>query len=177
MSLKANTDAFALSLGVELAEDGSIIDESIVVTPSQVRVSYRLTYDEVDEMLEDGVGYHEEWQLGALLSAASLRRKFRMQKGSAESFVPTQIPQFSISTFPDRNAPDGTGITVNINVSHNGGKNQSAVAESDVGSNAVSFEAPVSSASTLVTGKSAFEPFVCFVFLLHVAELTHYLAL
>jgi hypothetical protein len=157
MSLKADTDVCALSLGVELNEDGSILDSRIVMTPSHVRVSYRLTYDDVDEMLEDGVGYNEEWQVGALFAAASLRRNFRIQKGSAEGFVPTQIPQFNIATHPDKNAPDGIGLSLNIQVSHNGGKNQSAVAESDVNSNSVSYEAPASPASMLVTGKSPFE--------------------
>ena len=37
MSLRAGIDACALSLGVELNEDGSIVESSIVVTPSLVR--------------------------------------------------------------------------------------------------------------------------------------------
>ena len=155
MSLKAQTDVCALSLGVELHDDGSIIDDSIVFTPSTVRVAYRLTYDDADEMLEDGVGYSEEWELGQLYTAAQQRRQFRMDNGSAEDFVPTQIPQYSISTFPDRNAHDGVGIKVDVQVSHNGGKNQSAiVADAMIGGDkgtSPSDEVPVSSASTLVT--------------------------
>jgi exoribonuclease R len=154
MSLKANTDVCALSLGVEIAEDGSIIDSSIVVTPSQVRVSYRLTYDEVDEMLEEGAGYSEEWQLGALLLAATKRRAFRTRNGSTEAFIPTQIPQHHVSTFPDRTAPEGIGIHLNVEVANNGGKNQSTVAENDSAASITSsYEQPVSSASMLVTGK------------------------
>ncbi|MGK3757396.1 MAG: hypothetical protein ACI8RD_009710 [Bacillariaceae sp.] len=155
MSLKAQTDACALSLGVELREDGSIIDESIILTPSTVRVSYRLTYDDADEMLEDGVGYSEEWELGQLYTAAQHRRNFRMENGSAEAFVPTQIPQYTVSTFPDQNALDGVGIKVDVQVSHNGGKNQSAIVADTViggdGGSSISDELPVSSASTLVT--------------------------
>ena len=155
MSLKAQTDACALSLGVELREDGSIIDESIILTPSTVRVSYRLTYDDADEMLEDGVGYSEEWELGQLYTAAQDRRNFRMENGSAEAFVPTQIPQYTVSTFPDQNALDGVGIKVDVQVSHNGGKNQSAIVADAVigrdGGSSISDELPVSSASTLVT--------------------------
>jgi len=155
MSLKAQTNACALSLGVELREDGSVIDESIILTPSTVRVAYRLTYDEADEMLEDGVAYNEEWELGQLYIAAQERRKFRMENGSAEDFVPTQIPQYTVSTFPDPNALDGVGIKVDVQVSHNGGKNQSAIV-ADVlikgnRSSSLSDELPVSSASTLVT--------------------------
>lgn len=150
MSLKANQDACALSLGVELAEDGSIIDSSIIVVPSQVCVTYRLTYDEVDEMLEDGIAYSEEWELGSLYSAALLRRNFRVSNGSAESFVPTQIPQFSMSTFKDKSALHDTGVALNIQVSHNGGKNQSSTSE-DINEAKLSYAAPVSAASMLVT--------------------------
>ena len=155
MSLKAQTDVCALSLGVELNEDGSIIDESIIMTPSTIRVDYRLTYDEADEMLEDGVGYNEEWELGQLFTAAQQRRQYRMDNGSAEDFVPTQIPQYQISTFYDKNEPDNVGINVDIQVSHNGGKNQSAIVADSVlaerKDSDLSNELPVSSASTLVT--------------------------
>ena len=123
-----------------------------MVTPSHLRVSYRLTYDDVDEMLEEGAGYLEEWQLGALLAAALKRRDFRISNGSSEAFVPTQIPQYNVATTADKNSPDGIGIQLKVQVSHNGGKNQSSVtdfASSSPHSNA----APVSSASTLVTGK------------------------
>jgi exoribonuclease R len=149
MSLTAQKDSMALSLGVEIAEDGSIIDSSIVVTPSRVCVSYRLTYDDVDEMLEDGIGYREEWELGALYAAAVKRREYRIRNGSAEGFVPKQIPQATISVFRDRKEPDGIGISMKIDVSHNGGVNQSSIV-GDVAQEA--FEFPVSSASVLVTG-------------------------
>lgn len=88
MSLRADCDSHALSLGVELNDDGSIDEKTITVTPSLIKVDYRLTYDEVDEMLEMGVGYFEEWELGALLSEANKRRGFRISKGSTEGFVP-----------------------------------------------------------------------------------------
>lgn len=84
MSLRANQEAKALSLGVCLSEDGSIDVSSIIVASSKVRVTYRLTYDDVDEMLGDGIGYNEEWELGALYKAALLRRDYRIQNGSAE---------------------------------------------------------------------------------------------
>ena len=124
------------------------------MTPSHLKVSYRLTYDEVDEMLEEGSGYLEEWQLGALLAAALKRREFRIRNGSSEAFVPTQIPQFNMATFVDKKAPDGIGIQLKVQVSHNGGKNQSVVmTDFDGNTNPHSIAAPVSSASTLVTGK------------------------
>jgi len=153
MSLTAQKDTRALSLGVELAEDGSIIDSSIVVTASTVNVDYRLTYHDVDEMLADGVAYREEWQLGALFDAAKKRREYRIRNGSAEGFVPKQTPQYVISAYRDHRQPEGTGISISVDVSHNGGTNQSAVVE-DTAKEPPEYESPVSSASVLVTGKS-----------------------
>lgn len=153
MSLTAQKDSMALSLGVELSEDGSIIDSSIIVTPSIVRVSYRLTYDDVDDMLGDGIGYREEWELGALYSAAIKRRDYRIRNGSSEGFVPKQIPQCIISVFGDRREPDGVGMNMKIDISHNGGVNQSSIV-GDLPSQQSDpvFGDPVSSASVLVTG-------------------------
>lgn len=55
MSLSANGPSYALSLGVEVNADGSINAASIEIAPSIIRVTYRLTYEEVDEMLEECV--------------------------------------------------------------------------------------------------------------------------
>ena len=153
MSLTMGKDTYALSLGVELLEDGSIDDSSIIVTPSLVRVSYRLTYDEVDEMLEEGIGYNEEWELGSLLALATTRRKYRIQNGSSEGFVPTPIPQKAIKISPNADSPDGIKIEVNVQATHNAGANQTAGAEvvDESKQHAFSTVEPVSSAWTLVT--------------------------
>ena len=159
MSLNANDAKSSLSLGVELAPDGSIIDSSILVSSSTIKVSYRLTYDDVDEMLEDGVAYSEEWELGALYTAAKTRRDYRIRNGSAEGFVPTQIPQYSISVSQDEEAHNNIGIALNIQVSHNGGKNQSMVEYHDKAtSKTLEHAAPVSAASMLVTGVLCVHP-------------------
>jgi hypothetical protein len=152
MSLKANQDACALSLGVELNSDGSIDASTITFTPSTIRVSYRLTYDDVDEMLEEGIGYSEEWELGALLDVASKRRNYRIRNGSTEGLVPNPVPYSSVSMFPDKSAPDAIGISINVQVSHNAGKNRTAEADSG-GSDADSsvLVEPSSSANLLVT--------------------------
>ncbi|CAJ1962493.1 unnamed protein product [Cylindrotheca closterium] len=150
MSLNANAEKCSLSLGVELAPDGSVIDSSIRMTASTIKVSYRLTYDDVDEMLEDGIAYNEEWELGELFAAAKTRRDYRIRNGSAEAFVPTQIPQYSISTYTDDVSHDNVGIALNIQVSHNGGKNQSMVDCHDK-SATMTYATPVSAASMLVT--------------------------
>ena len=153
MSLTAQKDAFAMSLGVEIAEDGSIIYSSIVVCPSLVRVDYRLTYDEVDDMLDDGIAYREEWELGALFSAATKRREYRIRNGSSEALIPKQIPQFRVSSFEDEKEPDGVGVAINIHTSHNGGSNQSSATDDASREKFEStFDEPVSSASVLVTG-------------------------
>lgn len=146
-------DVFALSMGIELLENGAIDPSSIVVFPSLIRVSYRLTYDEVDEMLEEGIGYSEEWELGALLSLATRRRLYRVKNGSAEGLVPKPIPQRTISISSNENAIDGIKITVDVSVSHNAGKNQTASADVSNAeqSQAPSLAQPVSSAFLLVT--------------------------
>eukprot|EP00953_Heterococcus_sp_UTEX-ZZ885_P003634 2475-Heterococcus_DN1.PRE.1 len=56
----------ALSMGVILTETGAIGELQVVA--STVRVTYRLTYDHVDEMLYDGMASEggEEWELGRL---------------------------------------------------------------------------------------------------------------
>lgn len=151
MSLKANSDVYALSIGVELKEDGSIDSSSLVLTPSMIRVSYRLSFDEVDEMLEEGVGYSEEWQLGAMLAAATKRRNYRMGNGSSESMIPFPIPYSTVSTVQDKDAPDGVAIKVNVEVSHNAGRNQTANAERDTNPTGNEFAAPVSPSFMLVT--------------------------
>lgn len=151
MSLRANHDACSLSLGVELLPDGSIDTSSIIITPSLVRVSYRLTYDEVDEMLEEGVGYSEEWQLGAMLAAATKRRAHRIQRGSTEGMMQNPIPQASVSATSDPSALDGISISVNVDVTHNAGMNRSMVAEDTAPLAADSGVAPVSPAFLLVT--------------------------
>ena len=178
MSLNSNLDSRALSLGVELHPDGSIDESSIVVTSSIIRVSYRLTYDEVDEMLEEGVGYSEEWQLGALLAAATKRRKYRSNNGSTEGMITNPLPQGTVSVqFSPENFAgstitstesklggkvddDSDGehdmepiISINVESTHNAGVNVSATM-SDSGDDpppSSKYAAPVSPANLLVT--------------------------
>ena len=152
MSLKANQDNCALSLAVEINEDGSVDPQSITVTPSLIRVTYRLTYDDVDEMLEEGTGYREEWELGVLLDMARKRRNFRVSNGSAEGLIPNPIPYNSVSIYDDKTESDGIGIRVKVEVSHNAGQNQTvetALDRSDVSEDIEMV--PVSSSFLLVT--------------------------
>eukprot|EP00554_Chaetoceros_debilis_P012653 CAMPEP_0194118258 /NCGR_PEP_ID=MMETSP0150-20130528/34644_1 /TAXON_ID=122233 /ORGANISM="Chaetoceros debilis, Strain MM31A-1" /LENGTH=787 /DNA_ID=CAMNT_0038809567 /DNA_START=292 /DNA_END=2655 /DNA_ORIENTATION=+ len=149
MSLAADRDSCALSLGLELNDDGSIDESTLIITPSIVNINFRLAYDEVDEMLECGVGYFEEWELGALLAEANKRRKYRISCGSTEGFVPKPIPQSEINVV--RNGDGDVDILLNVEVSHNAGLNQSeAVMDADLSLDD-EFAPPVSSAYLLVT--------------------------
>lgn len=150
MSLKAEVESHALSMAVDLNEDGSIDESSLFITPSLVKVNYRLTYDEVDEMLECGVGYFEEWQLGALLDEAIKRRKYRIACGSTEGFVPTPIPQAEVKVVKKDNAED-VEIHLQVEVTHNSGQNQSEAVLMDSQSGSEETAPPVSSAFLLVT--------------------------
>jgi len=153
MSLNANKDTQALSLGVELLPSGAIdTNAPLIVTPSLVRVSYRLTYNEVDEMLEEGVGYDEEWQLGALLTAAIKRRLFRSRNGSSEAMIPHPVPQGSVFVEEDESAEDGVRIGLNVDVSHNAGVNNTVSSSGGAGKGSeLDYAAPVSPANLLVT--------------------------
>ena len=150
MALKTNKDSFALSLAVELNEDGSVDPNSLELTPSIISVTYRLTYDEVDEMLEEGIGYREEWELGALLAEAKKRRKYRCSNGSSEQLIPRPIPTASVSVYPNSTHPDEYKIALNIQVAYNSGQNQSKATMENPNA-APSFEDPVSSSYLLVT--------------------------
>ena len=119
-------DTCALSLGVELNDDGSINVDSLEVTSSKVRVNYRLSYNDVDDMLLEGVGYREEWQLGAFLNAAIKRREYRIRNGSTEGMIPQSIPQSFVTVHEDATEPDGIGITVVVDPSHNQGFNRTS---------------------------------------------------
>lgn len=150
MALQANKDSYALSMGVELNEDGSVDPSSLILTPSIIRVTYRLTYDEVDEMLEEGIGYREEWELGALLSEAKKRRKYRCSNGSSEQLIPRPIPTVSVAVYPNSTHPDELKIALNIQVAYNSGQNQSKATLENPNA-PPSFEDPVSSSYLLVT--------------------------
>lgn len=130
MSLRAGHDCYALSLGVELFPDGSINASSIVVTPSLIHVHYRLSYDEVDEMLEEGVGFNEEWELGSMLSVAKQRKAYRCQNGATEGVISAQIPTYSATVSYDEYDEDGIGISIGIQNGYNTGVNLTAVAMS-----------------------------------------------
>jgi exoribonuclease R len=150
MSLTSNTDKYALSLGVQLNSDGSINASSIILTSSLIHVNYRLTYDQVDEMLDEGVGYTEEWEVGALLAAATKRREHRVQRGSSEGFIPCPIPKGFVTV--DKDGQDGGyNIDVRIETTHNSGLNMTVGGVDGGVEHYDPYASPVSSSQLIVT--------------------------
>ena len=87
MSLIQGQVCNALSFGVLLAEDGSIAEYSI--QPSIVKPTYRLTYDDADEMIELGV--QAESELLALSDNAKRRLAWRKSQGAIDIQLPESV--------------------------------------------------------------------------------------
>ena len=73
-------------------------------------------------MLEQGIWYFEEWELGVLGAEA----KRRIKRGSTEGFVPRPIPQGEVKVTrcvdgDGDNEHDGLRIDVEVTVTHNTG--------------------------------------------------------
>ncbi len=84
MSLIQGEHCYALSFGVVLDGTGAIADYSIHA--SWIKPTYRLTYMDVDEMLE--LEIQAEPEIIALNQAAQLRRAWRKSQGSIEIRMP-----------------------------------------------------------------------------------------
>jgi len=97
MSLVQGQPNCALSFAVTLTEAGAV--ESYKIHASRIRVTYRLTYEDVDEMLDLGV--EAESELQAIAAWAKKRYAWRQSQGA----ISIQIPESSIKV-------DGDDITV-----------------------------------------------------------------
>ncbi|MGK7892039.1 MAG: ribonuclease catalytic domain-containing protein [Leptolyngbyaceae cyanobacterium] len=93
MSLVQGTVCHALSFGVILDEDGAIADYEI--HPSLIKPTYRLTYDDVDEILQLGV--QAEPELEALHQWSKRREAWRLAQGA----VSIRLPEASIKVNDD----------------------------------------------------------------------------
>ncbi len=82
MSLIENKVCHAVSFAVDLDEVGAISHYEIVT--SLVKPNYRLTYEDVEEMLQLGV----EDDLDRLAAFARLRKKWRVDQGAIEIHLP-----------------------------------------------------------------------------------------
>jgi exoribonuclease-2 len=89
MSLVQGRVCCALSFGVILDETGAIQDYNIHA--SQIKITYRLTYEDVDEMLELG-GVQEEAELEAIAAWAKRRQTWRQAQGA----ISINMPESSI---------------------------------------------------------------------------------
>lgn len=89
MSLVQGRICCALSFGIILAETGAIEEYSIHA--SQIKATYRLTYEDVDEMLELG-GVQGESELEAIAQWAKRRQQWRQAQGA----ISINMPESSI---------------------------------------------------------------------------------
>jgi len=93
MSLIQGKICPALSFAVTLHEDGSI--EDFTIHPSWIKPTYRLTYDDVDEMLQ--LGITAEPELMTLWDFAQKRHQWRREQGS----INIKMPETSIKVKSD----------------------------------------------------------------------------
>jgi exoribonuclease-2 len=84
MSLIQGEICYALSFGVVLNADGSVAEYSI--QPSLVQPTYRLTYEDVDEILQLGV--RAEPELEAISHWAKQRQAWRQSQGAISIHMP-----------------------------------------------------------------------------------------
>lgn len=87
MSLVQGQICSALSFGVILDQSGDIAEYEI--HPSLIKPTYRLTYDDVDEMLQLGV--QNEPEIADLAKMSYLRRDWRKSQGSIQIKMPESI--------------------------------------------------------------------------------------
>ncbi|MEM8505087.1 MAG: ribonuclease R family protein [Cyanobacteria bacterium P01_D01_bin.1] len=87
MSLVQGQVCHALSFGVVLADDGSVAEYSI--QPSLVKPTYRLTYEDADEMIELGV--QAESELLALFEYSKQRLAWRKSQGAIGIHLPESV--------------------------------------------------------------------------------------
>ncbi|HLP90607.1 MAG TPA: ribonuclease R family protein [Nostocaceae cyanobacterium] len=84
MSLVQGKVCFALSFGVILDQDGAV--EEYCIQPSYIKPTYRLTYEDVDEMLELGV--QAEPEIEAIANWATKRKVWRYAQGAISITMP-----------------------------------------------------------------------------------------
>jgi len=87
MSLLQGQVCPAMSFGITLAANGEIADYTIAA--SWVKPTYRLTYDDVDEMLELGVTAEPE--IAHLADWAEQRKQWRQSQGSISISLPEAV--------------------------------------------------------------------------------------
>ncbi len=87
MSLVEGQVCCALSFGVVLDETGGI--QEYEIHSSLIKPTYRLTYDDVDEMLQ--LGIQNEPEIPDLAQKSQLRREWRKSQGSIQIKMPESV--------------------------------------------------------------------------------------
>jgi exoribonuclease II len=105
MSLRQGHKCCALSFGVILDPHGAVAEYEI--TTSTIEPTYRLTYEDVEEMLQ--LGIPGETEIDSLAKASKLRNQWRQSQGSIninmpESTVKVSGDQVSIDLIEDNRA-------------------------------------------------------------------------
>ncbi|MBE9080031.1 VacB/RNase II family 3'-5' exoribonuclease [Romeria aff. gracilis LEGE 07310] len=93
MSLLQGELCCALSFGVVLQDSGEI--EDFTICASLIRPTYRLTYEDADEMLQLGIQAEEE--LSEIAAGARRRRDWRTTQGA----ISIQLPESQIKVVDD----------------------------------------------------------------------------
>jgi exoribonuclease II len=93
MSLVQGRLCCALSFGVILDEAGGVSEYQI--TASTIKPTYRLTYEDVDEMLQ--LGIQNEPEVEAIAKLGKLRHQYRQSQGS----INISMPEASIKVVDD----------------------------------------------------------------------------
>ncbi len=99
MSLVQGKLCYALSFGVILDQSGAV--EEYRIHPTSVKPTYRLTYEDVEEMLQLGV--QAEPEIADIAALARLRQSWRQSQGS----INISMPEASIKVYGDE-------ITINV---------------------------------------------------------------
>eukprot|EP00850_Spirogloea_muscicola_P016976 SM000141S00920 [mRNA] locus=s141:389445:394241:- [translate_table: standard] len=84
MSLRQGSSCHAMSISATLDHDGSLIQWEVL--NSEVKPTYRLSYEDVEEIL--ALDVKEEPELSLLAEAARLRRSWRVSQGAIELHMP-----------------------------------------------------------------------------------------
>jgi exoribonuclease II len=87
MSLVQGQVCCALSFGIILTPEGAVEDYDILI--SRIKPTYRLTYDDVDEMLE--LGLQDETELIALADWSTRRQAWRETQGAISIKMPESV--------------------------------------------------------------------------------------
>lgn len=94
MSLRQGEVCCALSFGIVLSEAGAV--EAYDITTSLIKPTYRLTYEDVDEMLE--LGLTAEPELNTIAEWAKQRREWRKSQGA----IAINMPESSIKVIDEQ---------------------------------------------------------------------------